>query len=64
MTEKEYIIEMLCSTTKDNLIRRLQGDKDLPDWLLSYDESIVEEALAKYDIDVYKKMREEQEKYL
>ena len=63
MTEKEYMLEMLCTnTTKETLNKRLNHlDNEIPEWLIKFDENLVKEAIQIYDDEKYVKIRKEEE---
>ena len=64
MTEKEYVIEMLCSLPEDLLISRKQKKSNIPKWLELIDDKDVEDACLVYNDEKYVKIRKEQEKYI
>ena len=63
MTEKEWLIEMLCCLPKTTLIKRAAGKKTGSEWLNRIDVKCVKDAIGVYDNEEYVKIREEQEKY-
>ncbi len=63
MTEKEWLIEMLCCLPKTTLINRAAGKKSGSEWLNRIDVKYVKDAIGVYDNEEYVKIREEQEKY-
>lgn len=65
MSEREYILEMLCCTPKEVLLKRITGDIDDPSyWINQIPDELVAEAIAMYDLDPYKAKREEQQRYI
>lgn len=63
MTEKEYMLETLCTnTTKEMLNKRLNHlDNEIPEWLIKFDENLVKEAIQIYDDEKYVEIRKEEE---
>ena len=59
MTEKEYVIEMICSLPKYYLLARLKKNWPSPKIVRGFEEDVVREALQLYDCPKYKKMRKE-----
>ena len=64
MTEKEYMLEMLCtSATKEMLNKRLNHlDNEIPEWLIKFDENLVKEAIQVYDDEKYADIRRREER--
>ena len=61
MTEKEFVIEMLCCLPRELLELRHSGSDEIPDWLKKTDDALVQAAHDLYDDPKYIKMRKEQE---
>ena len=59
MTEKEFIIEMLCCIPKELLEKRKRNSIAVPNWLKKTEMDYVVEALGKYDDKYYRKIRED-----
>lgn len=64
MTEKEYVIEMLCCLSKEMLENALENADTIPDWLRETDKEYIEEALKSYDDKRFVEMREYQSSLL
>ena len=59
MTEREYILEMLCCTPMELLEARLENkDSEIPRWLVGIPKNLVEEAVKSYHEDNYAKKRD------
>ena len=63
MTEKEYMLEMLCtSATKEMLNNKINHCySKIPDWLIKFDENLVKEAIEIYDNEKYVEIRRREE---
>lgn len=61
MSEKEYVIEMLCCIPKRTLTLRANhpASNFLPKWLKTTENDYIQEALRVYYEEKYVKMREE-----
>lgn len=61
MTEKEYLLEMLCCLPKELLEKRIKGQREMRGyWLNEIDVEIIKQALLVYDEPMYKGIRERQ----
>lgn len=58
MTEEEFMIEMLCCLPKELLIKKLKGDNDIPDFLITMDDFYVHSAIEHYEDTKYVNVRE------
>ena len=58
MTEKEYMLEMLCCTPMELLEKRLENkEAEIPSWLLGIPKALIEEAITIYYKEPYAKKR-------
>lgn len=64
MTEKEFLLEMLCCLPKETLLLKLDNSTEIPKWLKNIDNHIVREAIDKYDSKKYSEHRELVLKYI
>lgn len=66
MSEKEYIVEMLCCIPKRTLTLRANhpASNFLPKWLKTTETDYIQEALRVYNEEKYVKMRKEMSKSL
>ena len=64
MTEKQYLMEMLCCTPLELLNGRISNDSDTPTWLAEIDTSDVKRAIELYEEPKYKRIREEMKRTL
>ena len=63
MTEKEWLIEMLCCLPKESLYNRINGKQSTPEWLSQISIEDVREALNLYDVEEYVTKRNYQKNY-
>ncbi len=64
MTEKEYLLEMLCCLPKELILLKLNNSNNIPKWLKGIDNATVKEALDIYDTPKYVNIRKRQEEIL
>ncbi len=64
MTEKEYLLEMLCCLPKELILLKLNNSNNIPKWLKGIDNATVKEALDFYDTPKYVNIRKRQEEIL
>ena len=61
MTEKEYLLEMLCCLPKELLQKRVKEQIEIQEyWLNEIDVEIIRQALLVYDEPMYKEIRTRQ----